>query len=142
LQNVRASLRRPWFAGLLLIAFLTVQLAAAAYACAESRDPAEVMPAMADATDAGAMVQSCSEMGMQAQQDTHQHDGLCLEHCQSDSKSANHVPPQIPVFLPILIRTVAAEPAIVLDGQAVLLADVAPREPPPPIPILNCCFRT
>ncbi|EFP63488.1 MULTISPECIES: hypothetical protein [Ralstonia] len=139
---MRASLRRPWFAGFLVIAFLTVQLAAAAYACAASRGSAEVMPTMADATDAGAMVQSCPEMAMQAQQDVHQHDGLCLEHCQSGTKSANHVSPQIPIFLPVLIRMITAEPVIMADGQSVLLADVAPRAPPPPIPILNCCFRT
>ena len=37
---------------------------------------------------------------------------------------------------------ITAEPVIMADGQSVLLADVAPRAPPPPIPILNCCFRT
>jgi hypothetical protein len=80
------------------------------------------MPTMADATDAGAMVQSCPEMAMQAQQDVHQHDGLCLEHCQSGTKSANHVSPQIPIFLPIgLARRCGAPCTTTPDSHPELL---------------------
>ncbi len=97
---------------------------------------------MASMSNAGTMAQSCPEMATGTQSDDQLHDGLCLEHCQNDSKSADRVAPQIPAFLPVLIRQVVAEPMEALDTQSVLLAVVAPRAPPPPLSILNCCFRT
>nr|WP_311529488.1 copper resistance protein [uncultured Ralstonia sp.] len=134
--------RRLWLAGFLVLTFLTVQLAAAAYACAGSRFavvPAMDLDAMASMAD---LAESCPEMAKNAQQSRDQHDGLCLEHCQAGAKTADHAAPQIPAFLPILVGkiepTPIAAPAPLLLAQGAAIA----RAPPPPLSVLHCCFRT
>ncbi|MHA6824150.1 copper resistance protein [Ralstonia pseudosolanacearum] len=138
---MRRSQRRLWLAGFLVLTFLTVQLAAAAYACAGGRfamQPAmgaDVIEGMSD------MAESCPDMAKKAPQYGGQHDGLCLEHCQAGTKTADHVSPQVPAFLPVLIGQIeptpigAAVPLVLAQGDAIA------RAPPPPIAILHCCFR-
>jgi len=134
---VRMSLRRLWLAGLLITAFLTVQLAAAAYACTGNRY------SLSQTDDMAGMTESCPEMAEKAANTSlGNHDGLCLEHCQLGSKAADHVTPQIPAFLPVLVSFVEPAPVSVLAWQSAALSEAIPRAPPPPIPILNCCFRT
>jgi len=132
---VRCPKRRLWLAGFLVLTFLTVQLAAAAYACAGSRFV--VIPAM----DMADMAESCPEMAKSAPQDSGQHDGLCLEHCQAGAKTADHAAPQVPAFLPVLIGQ--TEPTPIAAPAPLLLAqgDAIARAPPPPLSILHCCFR-
>lgn len=143
--HVHPPLRRLWLAGFLVLAFLTVQLAAAAYACMGSRY------ALDQTGDMAGMTESCPEMSQQAQPAQHAqhagdttgvHDGLCLEHCQLGAKTVDHASPQIPVFLPVLLSVVELTPAPTTDHFALVYGDAMPRAPPPPLSILHCCYRT
>ena len=138
---MRCSPRRFWLAGFLVLTFLTVQLAAAAYACAGGRYavPAvmdmDVMDGMAD------IAESCPEMAKNAVQDNGQQDGLCLEHCQAGTKTADHVSPQVPAFLPVLLGQIEPTPVAATVPLILAQADPIARAPPPQLSILNCCFR-
>lgn len=138
---MRRSPRRFWLAGFLVLTFLTVQLAAAAYACAGGRYAVRVAMDMGAMDGMADMVESCPEMAKSEAQDSGQHDGLCLEHCQAGSKTADHVSPQIPAFLPVLLRQI--EPTPIAATVPLILAQAEPiaRAPPPPLSILHCCFR-
>jgi len=144
---MRRSPRRFWLAGFLVLTFLTVQLAAAAYACAGGRfavHPAMDMggmEGMAGMTDMAGMTESCPEMAKNAPQDNGQHDGLCLEHCQAGAKTADHVSPQIPAFLPVLLGQIEPTPIAATVPLILAQADPIARAPPPPLSILHCCFR-
>lgn len=131
---MRRPKRRLWFAGFLVLTFLSVQLAAAAYACAGSRFV--VVPAM----DMPDMAESCPEMAKNAPQDSGQHDGLCLEHCQAGAKTADHATPQIPAFLPILVGQIEPTP-IAAPAPLLLARGDAIARAPPPLSVLHCCFR-
>ncbi|MDF3885088.1 copper resistance protein [Cupriavidus basilensis] len=133
---MRTSLRRLWLAGLLITAFLTVQLAAAAYACTGSRYSLEQMDDMAG------MMESCPEMAKNAPPDAGAHDGLCLEHCQLGSKSVDHASPLVPAFLPVLLNVIEPTPAPTVDHFALVYGNAIPRAPPPRLSILHCCYRT
>jgi hypothetical protein len=133
--------RRPWFVGFFIALFLTVQLAAAAYACAGTRYQIEGTQTQA------ALTESCDDMANMASNDHDKGKGdgqkaLCLAHCQADSKSADHVPPQIPAFMPVLVSVVEPAPVVIADVRTALSAEAQPRAPPPPLAILHCCFRT
>jgi hypothetical protein len=134
-ELLRHSARRhPFFAGLLLVAFLTVQLAAAAYACTGSRYQMEGSGTTA------AMTESCAEMAADSDDHGTDQSALCLAHCQADSKSADHVSPQLPVFLPVLMSVI--EPTrVVLADIRIALREVEARGPPP-LNILHCSFQT
>lgn len=135
---MRRYQRRLWFAGFLVLTFLTVQLAAAAYACAGGRY------AVRTAMDMGAtddMTASCPEMAKNAPQDRSQHDGLCLEHCQAGSKTADHASPHVPAFLPVLVSEIEPTPIATTVPMILAQADAIARAPPPPLSILHCCFR-
>ncbi|KAA0178775.1 copper resistance protein [Cupriavidus gilardii] len=128
---MRIAFRRPWFAALLLFAFLTVQLAAAAYACAGSRYALK---------DMATMTESCPEMAAETDH-ADPYNGLCLEHCQLGSKTTDHSSPHIPAFQPVLVKVVEpVQSPIFTLHMATSVA--APRGPPRSLPILNCCFRT
>lgn len=135
--HVRTSTRRPSLAAFLFLCFLSVQLAAAAYACAGSRY--SVVGDMGGTAGMASMTESCPEMAAKANSVD---DGLCLEHCQLGSKSADHSSPQIPPFQPILVSLVEPVLLPVFAIQKAAAADPVPRGPPRPLPILNCCFRT
>ncbi|WP_029050939.1 MULTISPECIES: hypothetical protein [Burkholderiaceae] len=127
--------RHSWIAGLLLVVFLSVQLATAAYACTIGVNVPAEQPSM------DAMV-SCADM---AEQDAAQDNGekaFCMGHCQADTKYADHAVPQIPAFIPVLAGIIIEPP--VLDATPVIArhAHTQPRAPPPPHAILHCCFRT
>jgi hypothetical protein len=132
---VRTRIYRLWLAAFLLSIFLTVQLAAAAYACAGSRYSMERMAVMAG------MTESCPDMTQKAKAPA-AHDGLCLEHCQFGSKSADHASPQIPSFQPVLVNFV--EPALVpvLTIQRAAYADAVPRPPLAPFPFSTAVSET
>lgn len=128
--------RHPFFAGILLVVFLTVQLAAAAYACAGSQYRMDRGNARA------ALTESCADMvdhGSSADKDS---GALCLAHCQADSKSADHVAPQLPVFLPVLTGVIEPTRVLLADVRATLRTEVSARAPPPPLAILYCSFQT
>lgn len=97
---------------------------------------------MAGDNTAAAMTESCADMadnGSDAEQDQA---ALCLAHCQADSKSADHVTPQIPVFLPILQGVIEPTRVVVVDFRVALRAEAAARAPPPPLTVLHCSFQT
>ncbi len=129
--------RHSWIAGFLLVVFLSVQLATAAYACAAgvkapAEQPMEAMEAMT----------SCADM---ADQDGAQNDGqkaLCMGHCQADTKHADHATPQLPAFIPVLASIIIEPPVLDPAPVIALRAQAQPRAPPPPHAILHCCFRT
>ncbi|NOV22483.1 hypothetical protein E5S69_02900 [Cupriavidus necator] len=125
----------PVFAGLLLVVFLTVQLAAAAYACTGSRYQ------MQGSGTTAAMTESCADMA--AGSDAHGADegALCLAHCQADSKSADPVSPQLPVFLPVLMSVIEPTRVVLADIRIALRAETEARGPPP-LNILHCSFQT
>ncbi|TDF62532.1 copper resistance protein [Cupriavidus sp. L7L] len=132
---MRTSLRRLWLAAFLLSAFLTVQLAAAAYACDGSRYSLGATHEMAGMTEA------CPDMAKDGA-GPGIHDGLCQEHCQLGSKSADHATPQIPAFQPVLVNVVVPTPVPGLAHRVAVPREAISRAPPRPLPILNCCFRT
>lgn len=138
-SHVRALSRRLWLACFLALTFLTVQLAAAAYACAGERFAMGQAVGMHEMAD---MTESCPEMAQSTSKDTGQHDGLCLEHCQANHKSADHASPQVPAFLPVFVRTVEPTPVAIAVPQALAQGEAVARAPPPPFSILHCCFRT
>ncbi|ALF91040.1 MULTISPECIES: hypothetical protein [Ralstonia solanacearum species complex] len=131
--------RRLWLACFLVLSFLTVQLAAAAYACAGDRYAASPAPS---ADEMASMAESCPDMAKHAPQDSDRHDGLCLEHCQADTKTADHVSPQVPAFLPRLVGLIEPTPVATMAPRSMAHGDAIARAPPPPLPILHCCFRT
>ncbi|WP_051369673.1 hypothetical protein [Cupriavidus sp. DF5525] len=136
LQSLRYSAcRRPWFAGVLLVVFLAVQLAAAAYACAGSRYQMASSGAMA------AMTESCPDMAASEDNKRIDQSGLCLAHCQADSKSADHVSPQLPAFMPVLMRVIEPTPVELAEVRVALHAKAEARGPPP-LNILHCSFQT
>lgn len=134
---MRHSARRhPWVVGLLLLVFLSVQLAAAAYACTGSRYQMEGGNAMA------ALTESCPDMADSGSDRGSDQKALCLGHCQADSKSADHVSPQIPAFSPVLVSVLEPAQVAVVALHIALRGDTQPRAPPPPLAILHCRFRT
>ena len=128
--------RHPFFAGILLLVFLTVQLAATAYACAGSQYQ------MGGGEAKATLTESCADMADHGSSKDKDNGALCLAHCQADSKSADHVAPQLPVFLPVLAGVIAPTPVVHADVRAVLRAEVTARAPPPPLAILYCSFQT
>ncbi|MGY2491341.1 hypothetical protein [Cupriavidus sp. CP313] len=127
--------RRPFFAGLLLVVFLTVQLAAAAYACTGSRYQMEGSGTTA------AMTESCADMAADSDDHGADQSALCLAHCQADSKNADHVSPQLPAFLPVLVSVIEPTRVVLADVRIALRAEVEARGPPP-LNILHCSFQT
>jgi len=138
-EPLRHTLRRhSFFAGFLLLVFLSVQLAAAAYACAGSRY-------QVGSDNKAALTESCADMVNGTDQGSSQdkdNGALCLAHCQADSKSADHVSPQLPVFLPVLTGVIAPAPVAFASIRTVLRTQVTARAPPPPLAILHCSFQT
>jgi hypothetical protein len=134
--------RRLWLAGFLVLTFLTVQLAAAAYACAGSRFVVVSAMDMDETASMADLAESCPEMANNAQRDGDQHDGLCLEHCQAGTKTTDHAAPQIPAFLPILVRKIEPTPIAAAAPRLLAQCDAIARAPPPPLSVLHCCFRT
>jgi hypothetical protein len=131
--------RRPFFAGILLVVFLTVQLAAAAYACAGNQYR------VGSGDMKAALTESCADMANGADADSRKDEdngALCLAHCQADSKSADHVAPQLPVFLPVLTGVIEPAPVAFANIRTVLRTQVAARAPPPPLAVLYCSFQT
>ncbi len=129
--------RRPFFAAFLLAVFLSVQLAAAAYARTGTQYAVTPTDPMAG------MTESCPDMAAMAQEDGKAVlDGLCANHCQTDSRSADHSAPQLPLFLPVLVSVVEPSTESHIEHLAVHLRDIEPRAPPRPLSILHCCFRT
>uniref|UniRef100_UPI003F49A349 hypothetical protein n=1 Tax=Cupriavidus yeoncheonensis TaxID=1462994 RepID=UPI003F49A349 len=127
--------RQPWFAGLLLVLFLTAQLAAAAYACTGSRYQMDGGGTMA------AMTESCADMADGDNDERADQGALCLAHCQADSKSADHLSPQLPAFLPVLMSVVEPTRVVLAEVRVALRAEVEARGPPP-LNILHCSFQT
>jgi hypothetical protein len=131
----RFACRHSWFAGLLLVVFLSVQLATAAYACTlGASDPA--------GQAAQEEMVSCADM---AEHDATKNDGqnaLCMNHCQADTKHADHPTPQIPAYVPVLISVIVEPPLLDAAPMVTERALAQPRAPPPPHAILHCCFRT
>lgn len=127
--------RHPVFAGLLLVVFLTVQLAAAAYACTGSRYQ------MQGSNTTAAMTESCADMAADSDDHGADQSGLCLAHCQADSKSADHLSPQLPAFLPVL-RSVIEPTRVMSDVVRVALRAEVEARGPPPLNILHCSFQT
>lgn len=127
--------RRPWFAGFLLVVFLAAQLAAAAYACTGSRYQAEHSGTMA------AMTESCADMAASDSQQGIDQSGLCLAHCQADAKNADHASPQLPAFMPVLMRVVEPTRVVLAEVRVALRAEAEARGPPP-LTILHCSFQT
>jgi hypothetical protein len=127
--------RHSWIAGFLLIVFLSVQLATAAYACKMSESKPTKQPSME------AMV-SCADMAEQDAAPSDSQKALCMGHCQADTKHADHAAPQIPAFIPVLASIIVEPPALDAAPVFALLAKTQPRAPPPPHAILHCCLRT
>ena len=133
---LRHSARRhPVLAGLLLVVFLTVQLAAAAYACTGSRYQME------GSGTAAAMTESCADMAAASDDHGADQSALCLAHCQADSQSADHVSPQLPIFLPVLMGVIEPMRVVLADIRIALRAESEARGPPP-LNILHCSFQT
>ncbi|WP_420997964.1 hypothetical protein ACKI2N_032475 [Cupriavidus sp. 30B13] len=89
------------------------------------------------------MTESCAEMAEMADSDKAADQGaLCLAHCQADSKTADHVSPQIPVFLPVLLSVLSPIAVTVSDFCIAMRAETEARAPPPALTILHCSYQT
>lgn len=90
-----------------------------------------------------ALTESCTDMADHHGSSVDKDNGaLCLAHCQADSKSADHVAPQLPVFLPVLTGVIEPTRVVLADVRAALRTEVTARAPPPPLAILYCSFQT
>ncbi|CAJ0702692.1 hypothetical protein GJQ57_05060 [Ralstonia pickettii] len=92
-----------------------------------------------------APTESCADMASGTDQGSSQdmdNGALCQAHCQADSKSADHVAPQLPVFLPVLTGVIEPATVAFANLRTVLRAQVTARAPPPPLAILHCSFQT
>lgn len=145
---VRLLVRRhAWFAGLLLIVFLSVQLATAAYACVAGTSAAAA-EAMQQASMAAMEMDGmgcCPEatgVPDDGTQQFHAGKALCMGHCQADTKHADHPTPQVPPFIPVLVGSVVEPPLLRHVSLFSIRASAQPRAPLPPHAILHCCFRT
>jgi hypothetical protein len=100
---------------------------------------------MAGSNTKAALTESCADMAGLADSGSGKggdQSALCLAHCQADSKSADHVSPQIPVFLPVLMSVIEPTPVVVSDLCIAIRAEMQARAPPPPLTILHCSFQT
>ncbi len=91
-----------------------------------------------------AMTESCPDMAASEDNEDNKgidQSGLCLAHCQADSKSADHVSPQLPAFMPVLMRVIAPTPVVLAEVRVALHAKADARGPPP-LNILHCSFQT
>ncbi len=88
-----------------------------------------------------ALTESCADMAASSSDQGDDHSALCLAHCQADSKSADHVSPQLPVFLPVLASVIEPTRVVLADVRIALRAEVEARGPPP-LNILHCSFQT
>lgn len=89
-----------------------------------------------------AMTESCADMAVGDGNKGADQSALCLAHCQADSKSADHVSPQLPAFLPVLMSVVEPTRMVTANFRVALRAEVEARGPPPPLNILHCSFQT
>lgn len=127
-----------WLSGWLIVAILFSQFAVAAYVCPQARAAAD--------PDAVAMagMPCAATMGAASALDPDQ-PGLCLQHCQFGSTSAqpaDHAAALVIAFVAWLLFTLiptATRPA----GGLVWLTRERRRDraPPPPHSILHCCHR-
>ena len=134
----RIARRHSWIAGLLLVVFLSVQLATAAYACTMGK----AAPAESPMEASMEAMTSCAEMADQVAVQNDGQKALCMAHCQADAKHADHAAPQIPAFIPVLASIIVEPPVLDVTPVITLHAQARPRAPPPPHAILHCCFRT
>ncbi len=88
-----------------------------------------------------ALTESCADMAAHGDDQGADQSALCLAHCQADSKSADHVSPQLPAFLPVLMRVVEPTRVLLAEVRIALRAEVEARGPPP-LNILHCSFQT
>ncbi|WP_454727819.1 MULTISPECIES: hypothetical protein [Cupriavidus] len=88
------------------------------------------------------LTESCADMAASSSDQGDDHSALCLAHCQADSKSADHVSPQLPVFLPVLMSVIEPTRLVIADFRGARHAEVAARAPPPPLTVLHCSFQT
>lgn len=88
-----------------------------------------------------AMTESCADMAANSDDQGNDQSALCLAHCQADSKSADHVSPQLPAFLPVLMSVIEPTRVVLADVRIALRAEVEARGPPP-LNILHCSFQT
>ncbi|WP_163579400.1 hypothetical protein, partial [Klebsiella pneumoniae] len=74
-----------------------------------------------------APTESCADMASGTDQGSSQdmdNGALCQAHCQADSKSADHVAPQLPVFLPVLTGVIEPATVAFANLRTVLRAQV------------------
>lgn len=130
----KACLR--WFASLLAMALVCLQLSTAAYACpapaGSQSTPAVAMAGMAD----------CEQM---SSMDTEQPQ-LCKAHCDRDKQTVNNVPaPDLapPVILDRLLTRLALwlAPAMAEALPAVIAAHTGPPDGAPPVYLALQVFR-
>ncbi|SOY60173.1 conserved hypothetical protein [Cupriavidus taiwanensis] len=88
-----------------------------------------------------AMTESCADMAADSDDHGADQSALCLAHCQADSKSADHLTPQLPVFLPVLKSVIEPTRVVRADIRIALHAEREARGPPP-LNILHCSFQT
>lgn len=88
-----------------------------------------------------AMTESCADMAADSDDPGADQSALCMAHCQADSKSADHVSPQLPAFLPVLRSVVEPTRVVPAEVRIALRAQMEARGPPP-LNILHCSFQT
>lgn len=88
-----------------------------------------------------AMTESCADMAADSEDKGADQSVLCLAHCQADSKSADHVSPQLPAFLPVLMSIVEPTSVVLAEVRVALRTEREARGPPP-LNILHCSFQT
>jgi hypothetical protein len=130
---------RRWLSACTVFALLFMQIATSAYACpliAASSVPAEAMPC------AGMMADASAPSGIDQMAQTDQ-PSLCIKHCQADPQGVDegHAPV---LSAPALVTMLALVPAGEATGDTPIPPGAQAEQratPPPPIAVLNCCWR-
>ena len=131
------SLRR-WLSACTVFALLLMQFAGLAHACP--------LLAAADLQGRPEQVQAmpCADTMVQASEPVPKDlPVVCVKHCQPEPQGVNaSVGPMLSPPLVMSMLPVAATDELTADAPVRRATDAAPRAtPPPPLSILNCCWR-
>lgn len=123
---------KQWVCHLMVGLMLFAQMSMAAYACPGMASGSE------QASDMTTMV-NCDQMVNQLDK---AQPNLCAEHCHHTQQSDQTQVPTLPAMLLISLYTVSpAASASAPSWPTLAVQDSLLEAAPPPLSILNCCFR-
>jgi len=127
---------RRWLSACTVLALLLVQFASLAHACP--------LLAATDLQSPAAKAMPCADTMAQASDPVPKDlPVICVKHCQPEPQGVNaSVGPMLSPPLVMSMLPLAATDESTADAPDRRATDAAPRAtPPPPLSILNCCWR-